>query len=357
MIKKENLIKMAEIRGEWCVSLYMPVNEKGSKEKRRKLKKLIFEAELKLNKLGVESSKIAQTLGPVEMILENHGFWESRTEGIAAFFTPESFAWYSLQCEFDDLVVVTDRFHLKPLLHDAAERVPFYLLTLSEERIKLFESSGQGLEEIHVKGLPRNPAFSLNSETKAAAAGEDENRARLVETFRKVDKALTNFLKTNDTPLILAGNEHLHPIYHDANSYEHLAKIGIGGNVDKLPLDWLLKKALAIAKPVLRRRRERALKMFDEKIERGLASNNFSKIFHAARAGRIETLFVPVGKQNWGTFNNQTGKLQINNQPAPGDKDLLCVASTRTLRRGGEVFVVPPEQMPGNSLIAAVLRN
>jgi hypothetical protein len=357
MLKKENLMRMAEMRGEWCVSVYMPLSDTESKKKRRRLKNMMFEAEKKLHRLSVEPGKIARLLGPVEMIMENPGFWENRTAGIAAFFTPASFAWYSLRYEFDDLVVVTDRFHLKPLLRDAAENGRFYLLTLSEDQIKLFEASELGINEVYVKGIPRNPACFLNPETEEGLAGEDEKRARLMELFRKVDKALVNYLKTDDAPLILAGDELLHPMYYDANSYENLIKVGIGGSVDNLPPDRLLKKALAIVKPVFRRRREGSLKTFDEKIERGLASNNFSKIFHAARAGRIETLFVPVGRQKWGTFDNATGELQINARPEPGDKDLLCVASTRTLRRGGEVFVVPPKKMPGKSLIAAVWRN
>lgn len=357
MLKKENLMRMAEMRGEWCVSVYMPLSDMEAKKKRRRLKNLMFEAEKKLHRLAVESGKIARLLGPVEMILENPGFWESRNEGIAAFFTLESFVWYSLQYEFDDLVVVTDRFHLKPLLRDSIKRSPFYLLTLSENQIRLFEASEFGINEVYVKGIPRNLACFLTPETGEETAGEDEKRVRLMELFRKVDKALADYLKTDDAPLILAGDEIFHPMYYDANSYGNLIKVGIGGNVDKLPLDRLLKKALAIVKPVFRRRRDRALKTFDEKIEQGLASNNFSKIFHAARVGKIKTLFVPVGRQKWGTFDNETGELQINARPEPGDKDLLCVASTRTLRRGGEVFVVPPEQMPGKSLIAAVWRN
>jgi hypothetical protein len=58
-----------------------------------------------------------------------------------------------------------------------------------------------------------------------------------------------------------------------------------------------------------------------------------------------------------GYFDNSTGELRMHERPAPGDKNLLCVASTRTLRNGGEVFVLSPERMPNNSPIAAVLRT
>jgi len=357
MLKNDSLLKMAEVRGEWCVSLYMPLGDTNTIKKKNCLKKLTLEAGKKLKALGVAPLTVGRILGPVDMILEHRGFWENKSEGIAAFFTVDSFAWHSLQYKFDELVVVTDRFHLKPLLRNAAQNRRFYVLALSEEQIKFFEASELGINEIYVKGIPRNSAAFLTPETDGESFGEEEKQEGLLELFQKVDKAVTTHLKDNDAPLILAGEEQLHPVYYDANTYSNLVKIGIGGNADKLSAKELLVKALPIVKPVFRRRREKALASFQKNIATGLASNNFAKIFSAARSGRIETLFVPVGKQKWGKFNNQTNEIEINEQAKAGDKDLLCVASTRTLRNGGEVFVVLPEQMPDNSLIAAVLRN
>jgi len=177
MLKKQNLIKMAETRSEWCVSVYMPLGATQAKDKRRRLKKIMLDAENKLHRLEAAPFQIARTLGPVEMILEHPGFWENRTEGIAAFFTPESFAWYSLDYTFDELVVVTDRFHLKPLLRSASENGRFYLLALSETQIRLFEAFEGGINEVYVKGIPRNLACFLNP-------GDDEaDRGYYIKTF------------------------------------------------------------------------------------------------------------------------------------------------------------------------------
>lgn len=359
MLRKENLMRMAEIRGEWCVSVYMPIGAAEAKEKRRRLKKLMLDAEVKLHNLQVESFKIARLLGPVEMILDSPGFWENQTKGIAAFFTPESFAWYSLEYSFNELVVVTDRFHLKPLLHDASENGRFYLLALGKDQIKLYEASELGINEIYVKGIPRNLACFFNPGTEENSS-EEENKDckdRLLDLFQRVEKAVTGHLKNDDAPLVLAGDEQMHPVYHDVNSYPHLVKIGIGKGADKVTPKQLLEKALPIVKPVFQRRRKTALRNFREKIACGQASNNLSKILTAAKTGRVETLFVPVGKQKWGTFDGSAEDITVHREHKPGDKDLLCVASTRTLRTGGEVFVLAPENMPDNSVIAAVLRN
>jgi hypothetical protein len=357
MLKKQNLIMMAETRNEWCVSVYMPLGETSAKDKRRRLKKLMFDAELKLSRLETAPFQIARTLGPVEMILENAGFWENQTKGIAAFFTPESFAWYSLDYPFDELVVVTDRFHLKPMLRNTSENGRFYLLALSGTQIRLFEASETGINEVYVKGIPRNLACFLNPDEIEAASAAGDKHSRLADLFRRVDKAVAEFLRIEDVPLVLAGAEHLHPVYHDANSYPHILKTGIGGDADRFTPKQLLDKALPVIKPVFRRKRRKALQAFAEKLGTNRASNNLTKIMTAAKTGRIETLFVPVGRQKWGTLDKNSGQINVHERPEPGDMDLLCVASMRTLRRGGDVFVVRPEEMPNESLIAAVLRN
>ena len=355
---------MAETRSEWCVSVYMPVNEADAKKNRLRLKKLMIEAESKLRGLNAKPFQIGRILGPVEMIRDNPGFWKDRTEGFAAFFTADSFVWYSMQYQFDELVVVTDRFHLKPLIRNASENRRFHLLTLSEQQIRFFEASELGISEVYLKGIPRNLDFFFDSETEeeklqsqTAGEAEDNKESKLAELFQRVDKVITNYLKDDQAPLVVAAaDEQLHQLYQQANTFPHLVKTGINVGAGSLSPKQLLEKALPVVKPVFRGKREDALKVYREKLGTRLASNNISDIFRAAKDGRIETLFVPVGKQKWGQFDNKTDELQINEEAKPGDKDLLCVTSSRTLRKGGEVFVVLPEQMPEESSIAAVLR-
>jgi len=224
-----------------------------------------------------------------------------------------------------------------------------------------------------LRGIPKNLATFLNSDSdekhlqshsggNGAAifhgngAAEDDKDSKMLELFRKVDKAVKNHIKDDEVPLILAGISSLQASYKQINSYAHVLEEGINGNVDKLTPKQLLEKALPIVQPIFRQERESAMEIYQDKRGTKLASDNLNEIFKASKDGRVETLFVPVGKQKWGKFDNKTNELRINQTAKPGDKDLLCVASTRTLQKGGKVFVVLPEQMPDKSSIAAILR-
>ena len=373
MLKNDSFLRMAEVREEWCVSVYMPIDRIDAPKNRIRLKNLMFEAEKKLLALEMLPATVARILAPITMILDSADFWKNRKEGFAAFFTNDSFVWHSMNYKFDELVVVTDRFHLKPLLRNASQTRRFHLLTLSQNQIKFYEASEDEINEVYLKGMPRNPAAVLTSEDNEThlqmhsggknsaiyhgnAGIEDNKKAKLLELFRKLDKSINKYLKDEESPLLLAGVEYLQAIYHEANSYPHILKEGMAGNVESLATKELLEYSLLLVKPAFRDEREKALEIFHEKLGTGLASDKFPAIFKAAKEGRIETLFVPVGKQTWGNFDNETNELQINKTAKPGDKDLLCVASTRTLQKGGKVFVVLPEQMPDKSSVAAIMR-
>ena len=373
MLKKDSLERMANVSGEWCVSMYMPVNNTNPEKNRIRLKNLIRDARKQLLALGTVSQKANRMLAPLGMIVESAEFWKGRKEGFAAFISAESFVWYSLQYDFDELVVVTDRLHLKPLVRSVSETRRFHLLALSQKQIRFYEASEIGIGEVFIKGLPKNielpeeiPSKKGSLQMHSSGNGgvvfhgqgdsDADRKGEILELFRRVDLAVSEHLKDDGCPLLLAGVEYLHPIYREVNTYAKLHEVGIHGNVENMIPIELLEKALPLAKPIFRCERENAGNIYLEKRAKGLTSTDLPTVFKAAFNGRIDTLFVPVGKQAWGVFDEGSNTIIRHEENRPGDKDLLCVASSRTLINGGRVFVVLRNQMPDRSTIAAVMR-
>ena len=360
MLRNENLLRMADVRDEWCVSIYMPIDQDDPQKGRGRLKKLVFEAEDKLLALGSSPVKVTRILGPIEMIAENAAFWNEPREGFVAFFTADSFVWTSMLYKPDELVVVTDRFHLKPLLRNDGRGGRFYLVSMIGDQVAFFEASKAGINQLFPKRMPRNiDSKLLHAEVSPAGGIEDNKNGRkadLLEFLGRVDSSINEYLNGEGAPLVLAAPEHLHPLYREINTYPALLKEGVKVSGDQMGPGDLLKNALLIARPAFRKKREKALETFREKLGTGLTLDKFPEIFKAAKEGRVDTLFVPVGIQQWGIFNSRTGETEIHELTKPGDKDLLCVASTKTLQKGGKVFVVLPEQMPNNAPAAAILK-
>ncbi|MBV7331610.1 hypothetical protein KFU94_25915 [Chloroflexi bacterium TSY] len=76
----------------------------------------------------------------------------------------------------------------------------------------------------------------------------------------------------------------------------------------------------------------------------------------AAQTGRVDTLFAAVGQQQWGYFEPETGYIHLYDRAEPGSDDLFNLAAIDTLKNGGVLYPVLPEDVPSHTGIAAIYR-
>jgi len=71
----------------------------------------------------------------------------------------------------------------------------------------------------------------------------------------------------------------------------------------------------------------------------------------------VQCLLVAEEESVWGLLDRKTGSIQIHQrQMDADDADVLDDVAEESLRRGGEVYVVPRASMPGSGPIAALFR-
>jgi hypothetical protein len=159
-------------------------------------------------------------------------------------------------------------------------------------------------------------------------------------------------------PLVLAGVEYLFPIYKEANTYPNLIDTVIKGNPDWLSAGELHKSAWDIIAPLFQAAQAEAVAQYQQLA--GQAServaDTLEKIVPAASDGRIETLFITPGAQQWGVFNSVTNQIELHSQQEAGDEPLLNLAAVQTYLKGGIVYAVEPAKVPSGTFAAAVLR-
>lgn len=81
-------------------------------------------------------------------------------------------------------------------------------------------------------------------------------------------------------------------------------------------------------------------------------SEKIPGIVKAASDGRVSHLFVKQGAKEMGKWDQAAGKVSLQLKT----EDLLNVAALLTIANGGEVWVMPPENIPGGGSAAALLR-
>jgi len=133
LIAKEDLRFLAEKKSEFCISIFMPTHRAGAQIQQDsiRLKNLLREAEEKLTDGGLRGADASDLLAPVEELQENDDFWRHQGDGLALFLAPGEFYLYRLPIELNELTVVAERFHIKPLIPIISGDGKFFVLALS----------------------------------------------------------------------------------------------------------------------------------------------------------------------------------------------------------------------------------
>ncbi|MDZ7967386.1 MAG: hypothetical protein RM368_20940 [Nostoc sp. DedSLP03] len=387
LISKEEIKTLIEQPKGNCVSIYMPTHPAGPEVRQDpiRFKNLVREAETRLIDAGLTQEDAIALLEKSQEI-DNQEFWEQMGEqGLAIFISENIFRYYPLPIDFQELVVVTDRFHIKPLLPILNGNGRFYILALSQQDVRFFEGTRYSVKEVEVENLPKSLDEALQKDDTAkegqfriatskggtsntfsqpgtfhgqGSPDRDRRQEDILQFFQILDRALYEKLKLQKAPLVLAGVEYLLPLYRQANTYQHLMDEAITGNPEILSAQELHDQAWPIVEADFQKSQQAVLDQFNELFggDTGKASNNLQEVISAAYYQRVDSLLVAVGQQQWGLFDPTSETVYLHPEKEAGDEDLLDFVAAHTLLNGGTVYAVPFEEIPYSTAVAAIYR-
>jgi len=382
MLTKTTIKNLATIQGAPCVSIYIPTHKAGAEVQQNpiRLKNKLSEIETQLYAMGLTKPEVQDLLEPAYTLIPDTLFWQYQSKGLVLFVSSEHFHLYRLPFHFESLAVVADRFHLKPLFPLLSGDGRFYILTLSQDRVRLLQGTRYSISEIEPEHIPeglsqtqekdwerrvqfhsgtRGPGRGLRPAIfHGHGAGKDGKMAdEILQYFREVDAGLQDLLHNEHVPLLLVGVDSLHSLYRKANTYPYLLETGLMKHPESLDDVTLHTETWAIVQPQFQALKQQALTRYRQLagMDEGPVANTLQEIVPAARYGRVETLFVAQGRYAWGTCPDGN-QIEIHTEAVPGDEDLLDFASVHTLLNDGTVYALPPDEMPDTTALAAMLR-
>jgi hypothetical protein len=258
------------------------------------------------------------------------------------------------------------------------ENTHFYVLDLSQNAVRMVRCTRLHASEVALPQVPKNLAEALQYDDPeqqlqvhtgsprgdgrqsavyhGQGGAKESEKDDILAYLRQIDQGLHDILRDEQAPLVLAGVDYLHPIYRQANTYRHLLDQGITGNCEHLSVDELMTMAWRLVEPIFRQAQAEARATYKRYAETEQASDDLATILSAAHFGRVDTLFVTVGVQQWGTFDPKTQQLQLSEANRGDTSDLLNLAVIQTFLKGGTVYAVEAEHMPTKQPLAAVFR-
>lgn len=371
-LNARDLADLADERGGVRLSFFLPTHRAGPQTERNRirLKNLVRHAEQALRDDGRPAAEIEATLAPARDLQHRAGPLERPSDGLALWLGPDGARHARVPLKLTELVAVGDRFLVHPLLPLLTAGGHFHVLALSQDEIKLFRGSRFGLDEVALDGLPlamwvtmprRRPqvhAFVADRGGGGRAvfhgAADHDVEPLVLQHFRRVDRALRDFLAGDDAPLVLAGVRSTQSLYRQVNTHPGLVGGGVDGNARDLGTERLHERAWPLAEPVLRRAETAAADAYRELAGSGHTRTEPAEVLAAAEHGRVDTLFVRADANPRRTGRDAGPLIRPAVRPDPADEpDRAAVA---TLRHGGTVYAVPRSRMPAAGPVAAVLR-
>jgi hypothetical protein len=378
---KEDLKDLLPACGGPCVSLYLPTH-RAPVEGRQDLirfKNMLREIEDKLISGGLRGPEAKAFMTPLHRLLDDLAFWQYRGDGLAVFYSNDKLRPYRLPVHFEELAVVANRFHLRPLIPLLTEESGFFVLAISQNEIRLLEGNRYSAWEVEVKQIPASLAeatrydeperqFQFHNRTAINSAGKQralffahgvgigDNKDDIRRYFHQIDKGLQEVLRSSRAPLILAGVEYLFPLYREVNTYPNLLVEGISGSPETLSPEALHERAWKVVQLRNLKAHQEVIAQYKQLAGTGRTSQDLNEIVPAATQGRIEKLVVAAGVQAWGAYLSGGEAVEMRADPRADREELLDLSAIQTLVNGGMVYAVEPNDLPEKAAAVALFR-
>jgi hypothetical protein len=380
ILSKSDLSALVDTFQGLCVSIYMPTHSLGAEiwQDPIRLKSLISDARQQLEERDLPTERIEALLDKSEIaaLMEDGKFWQHQRDGLALFLSADQMRYYRLPLQFDQQVFVSDRPYLKPLMPLLTGHGMFFLLALSQNQVRLFQGSRHHLTELEFEEMPASLAevmqydeqeqqlqFHTSGQGRSpiyhgqGVGTSDDSNADLRRFCQSVDRALVANLKQERSPLVIAGVEQLAQLYRTISNYPNVLEEGVAGNPDHLSSNDLHQPAWNLVEPYFRQAQQQAQQRYHDLKGTGQASSDLQTVVMAAYDGQVDTLFVPVGQQQWGHVDVQRHTVKLHSDPTPESDDLLDSAALFTLMNSGTVYAVEHDHMPeSDAVISALFR-
>lgn len=376
--RRHHLTSLMEQRNPLSVSLYMPTRREhdGAWENRVRYKTLVKRMEDRLNETG-SHDRIALVERASEPI-EDSEFWNHQEEGLALFISPETFVSYRLPLVFDETLMLSDRFHTKPLLEVFSVTGQFYLLALSLHDVRLFRCSRYAFREIELSEVKESieealwyedPQKQLQYHSGSSGqtgrpdamyhgqgVGIDDRKDMVLRFMQHVVSGLENEIEERNTPMVVAAVDYFIPMFRDTAKAFAVVDTGIEGNPEGLKPEELHGKAWEIMEPRFKKAIDDDVDRFRTLLGTGRASNDPEAAALAAFRGRVDTLFVAVDSNRWVTFDESVEEFKSSDEQDPMSFDMLDFAAAQTFLKSGRVYTMQRSEMPEEAEVAAIFR-
>ncbi len=363
-----------------CISLFMPTHRSrpDNIQDPIRYKNLVKQVKASLLK-KYPASEIHKLLEPLEALAADTEFWNNSSNGLGVLRSTGLFKVVHLQIPVEELVIVADSFHTKPLRHFLQSADRYQVLAITMDAVRFFEGNRHALFEVELSDdFPKTITDALGEEltgkhlTVASFGGvggtsgnmhhghggkKDQVDDDTKRFFRIVAGAVYDrYSKPSGLPLLLAALPGHHYHFNMVNKNPFVLPNGIQINPQSVSIEKLAELSWEVMQPVYLEKLETLAGKFNQAKSDGLGCDIIEEVVEAAAAGRVDTLFIEEHRIIAKRLRNTDGTYKVTDLTQPKLDDLLDDIGELVSKKGGNIIILPKEIMPVQTGLAAILR-
>lgn len=361
-----------------CISLYQTTHRHSPDNKQDSIvfKNLMREIEESLNQ-KYDEEKTISLLEPFNKIKDDKMFWNQGLDSLAILANPDKCAVYRLESPVKSYVSVSNSFHIVPLIRAYQSSDKYHILGLSRGEFSMYEGDRYGVRKIQMVSTVLTTAeqvlgeelseshltqgsFSSGRESvkyHGRGGGKDEMDRDTEKFFRYVDEyVFENYSNVSHLPLILVALAENCSLFKELSNNPYLTDDSITIDYASMEIEQLREKAWKIIEPVYLNKTKKVVDDFLESRSNLMGSEFLTDVAKAAYENRVKMLLIEDDRAIWGKLDYDIDKLVYGDVHNPDYDDILDYISKMVLVAGGEVIVLPKENMPCSTGLAAVFR-
>jgi len=355
-----------------CVSVFMPTHRSGRETLQGpiRLRNLIDTARRELSGATIDETTVENLMAPLASLVDDREFWQRTADGLALFSAPGRFERYRVSLPLTEEIVVTASFRVRPVLPVMSRDETFYVLSLSQNAVQLFEATRSAITLLDLGSTAtsmdealalEDPERQLQSHSTGGGgeefhghgAGAELDKSAIERFLRAVDGGVCELLGDAREPLVLACVDHYLPLYQSVTRYPNVFDTAVAGNPEHRSPTELHAAALQLIDSA---EDHPGMDRYRAGLSAGTTVAEIADVVTGAREGRIDTLLVTDVPPVWGRVAPDTASVSTSQRASIDDEDLIDRAVYDTLANGGEVFVTNTATLGTVTGVAATLR-
>jgi hypothetical protein len=330
---------------------------------------LVFKNLVKAAVLSLEQKYSIRDIQPLVSLLElmenDVELWNHSLEGLVIFATLSEMIIYRIEKEVEPISIVSNTFHIKPLVQYFQATESFSILALEADSFALYVGNYHGVEPMVLKDEVQTTLSEVlgtqhtaNYQPHGIYGGtSDEVKIDREKFFRYVDRfVLEEISKKYKLPLILVANKEHHFDFKNISINPFLLEVSIEGAFSRFQENDLNHKIREINDGRFNLVVTQVIENYQNLRQKDMSSDQLIIVMKALLEARVDVLMIEANKLIPGRINIEKQQIIVSDIEDPQTDDLLDDMVQHALKTGSKVYVLDAEKMPTTSGVAATFR-